>query len=216
MTSNESGSKKSPPLFSNQSVAVAGTVAVILLVGGTLYREVDFSEEMLESSTVDEENLSGVVATEPPEPRLLYRSPDGAYSVEYGQAYVVDVNDERVLFHLPEHDPAAGQDRGIAVVVAGDKARVFAALRAAPEDSDVPEAHLSAATVIKKLQNFAVNDFSAVEYMVEDTEFGDTQVILIDAGDAGFFEIVNRAQTSSQRFVQAEEHSRILSSFMVL
>jgi hypothetical protein len=82
MTSNESGSKKSPPLFSNQSVAVAGTVAVILLVGGTLYREVDFSEEMLESSTVDEENLSGVVATEPPEPRLLYRSPDGAYSVE--------------------------------------------------------------------------------------------------------------------------------------
>jgi hypothetical protein len=255
MTSQNSKIAKHAPVFSNESVVIAGTIAVILLLGGLVYRESGLMEGRLAQVAEDTASAPAgeVRATDPPEPRLLYRSPDGVYSVEYGLQYAAVADEAGVRFYLAEDAADAGQaegatgedgegqasgvgtadavapaegvaakdtEVGIVVRAVGGKERVFAALRAATEDSDVPEAHVTSTSVVKKLQNLDVKGFPAVEYMLEDVNaraaIGYTQVILIDAGEAGFFEIASVARTREQRFAQAEEHSRVLSSFSVL
>lgn len=233
--------EKASPLFSNSSVITAGSIAVVLIAGGVIFKGAissettwpDFFAGMTDSATVQ-------VINEPPEPRMMFRSPDGVYTVEYGEEYAAEAanaTEEGVLIHLSELMPPESNEAGIIVRPVADQELEFAALRAATEDAVLSDEVATGSAFIKKLQNIELNSYPAVEYLAERDEpalslkaadaseagvltditlFKFAQVVLINADKAGFFEVINVAGSREQLQEQAEEHARVLSSFTVL
>jgi hypothetical protein len=206
------------PQFPKKSLFTAGAVAILIIASLAVWRE--SSVAILENSNQgvgSERQKSDDDAQR--EQRTGYSDPKKVFFVQHAESYSAQETPSGVLFYKQgELDTAeSGPVYGVAVRAAGDKKTFFSELYAASDDESLPGPNANSGATVKKLQNISLRDgLRAVEFIYESTvDSMVTQVVLIDGGAAGFFEVVNTAPTAEQHFVQAPEFSRVLSSFLL-